>query len=83
MKKRYPWSLLFLVGGSFAVAKGAEESGGSQWLGEQLVILENLPLHAILMIMYIFTLILTSFAPTVALASIILPTVMELVRHVL
>lgn len=83
MKYRFPWSLLFLVGGSFAVAKGAEESGGSQWLGEKLVVIENLPLHGVLIIVYTFTLILTSCAPNVALASIILPTVMELVRPLL
>ena len=43
--KKVPWGVLLLFGGGLAVAGGFTETGLSDWIGEQLLVLENVKLH--------------------------------------
>jgi sodium-dependent dicarboxylate transporter 2/3/5 len=40
-----PWDILLLFGGGFAIAAGFEQSGLTQWVGAQLEVLRNVPVH--------------------------------------
>lgn len=41
--KKLPWGIVLLFGGGFALAGGFKESGLSQWVGQQLYGLKDLP----------------------------------------
>ncbi|NPA37382.1 MAG: SLC13/DASS family transporter [Chlorobi bacterium] len=41
--KKLPWGIVLLFGGGFALAGGFKESGLSQWVGQQLYSLKDLP----------------------------------------
>jgi sodium-dependent dicarboxylate transporter 2/3/5 len=48
--RKVPWETLLLLGGSFAMANGIQNSGLSLWIGEQLVIVRDLsPLWQIIL----------------------------------
>lgn len=40
--QHFPWGILLLFGGGFALADGFQRSGLSQWLGQQLLIVRDL-----------------------------------------
>ncbi|XP_036380319.1 solute carrier family 13 member 2-like [Megalops cyprinoides] len=40
--ERMPWNIILLLGGGFALARGSETSGLSQWLGDSLSPLQNI-----------------------------------------
>ncbi|TRY98364.1 hypothetical protein DNTS_021790 [Danionella cerebrum] len=46
-QKKMPWSIILLLGGGFALAKGSEVSGLSKWLGDQMSPLQSIPPWAI------------------------------------
>lgn len=43
VNEKMPWNIVFLLGGGFALAKGSEKSGLSEWLGDKLTPLQNVP----------------------------------------
>jgi di/tricarboxylate transporter len=57
----FPWGVVLLLGGGFAIANGAEVSGLSDWVGEQLESLQSLPHPLILFIILLVLSILTEF----------------------
>ncbi|XP_062704865.1 protein I'm not dead yet-like [Aedes albopictus] len=73
-----PWSLIFLLGGGFALAEGGKASGMSEMIGQSLSVLKNLPLLLLLFIVCLVVQILTEFASNVAICNIILPVMAEM-----
>lgn len=73
------WSLVFLLGGGFAIAEGGRASGMSKILGEILSGLKPLPVLALLFIICLTGQILTEFTTNAAVANILLPVLAELV----
>lgn len=71
--QRLPWNIVILFGGGFALAKGFQASGLSQWLGNRLEGLSSL--HPILIVAAICLLItfLTELTSNTATAQILLP----------
>ena len=43
VQEKIPWGVILLLGGGFAMAEAADQSGMSQFIGEQLKALEVLP----------------------------------------
>ncbi|XP_055320042.1 protein I'm not dead yet [Sitodiplosis mosellana] len=73
-----PWSLIFLLGGGFALARGGKESGMSAMLGTYLSGLSDLPFLLLLFVICLFAQIFTEFASNVAIANVMLPVLAEM-----
>jgi len=75
---RAPWGVLLMFGGGLALAAGMSASGLADWIGQQLLPLEALPLIAIAAITVALVIVVTEFASNVATASGIIPVVAAL-----
>lgn len=77
---KLPWSLIFLLGGGFALARGGKETGMSAMLGESLSSIKDLPFLLVLFLICLFAQIFTEFASNVAVANVMLPVLAEMSR---
>lgn len=80
INQKVPWSLIFLLGGGFALAEGGRASGMSEILGQSLTGLKTLPPLLLLFIVCLTAQCLTEFTSNVAIANIILPVLGEMVN---
>ncbi len=71
--KQLPWNIVLLFGGGFALAKGFEVSGLSQWLGDQLKAAGGLPVVLLIVIVSTLVIFLTELTSNTATAQILLP----------
>lgn len=79
INQKVPWSLIFLLGGGFALAEGGRVSGMSYILGQSLSSLKTLPPLLLLFVVCLSAQILTEFTSNVAIANILLPVLAEMV----
>lgn len=80
INSQMPWSLMFLLGGGFAISKGSDYSCLSKRIGESLVPLKDLPPVVILFVICLFIGTITEFTSNIGIANIILPVVAQMVR---
>ncbi|XP_072326080.1 Na(+)/citrate cotransporter-like isoform X4 [Scyliorhinus torazame] len=73
VQHKLPWSVVLLLGGGFALAKGCEVSGLSRWLGLQLLPLRSIPQWGIVVILCLVIAIFTECTSNVATATLFLP----------
>uniref|UniRef100_H2Z9I4 Citrate transporter-like domain-containing protein n=1 Tax=Ciona savignyi TaxID=51511 RepID=H2Z9I4_CIOSA len=78
--RMFPWSVMFLITGGFALAEGATQSGFSQWLGDQLIFLGDLPTWVISLIVTIIVCLFTECSSNVATASLFVPILANLAQ---
>ncbi|XP_076232939.1 protein I'm not dead yet [Calliopsis andreniformis] len=78
IETKMPWSLMFLLGGGFAISKGSVASCLAKRIGEMLVPLRHLPPFLILVFVSIFIGIITEFTSNVGIANITLPVVAQM-----
>ncbi|MEC0303365.1 SLC13 family permease [Terribacillus saccharophilus] len=78
VSKELPWGVLLLFGGGLAVAAGFTSSGLSQWIGDQLTVLEGLNIFVIIIISTTLVLFLTEITSNTATATMILPVMASL-----
>uniref|UniRef100_A0A8C4LVT3 Solute carrier family 13 member 2 n=1 Tax=Equus asinus asinus TaxID=83772 RepID=A0A8C4LVT3_EQUAS len=71
--EKLPWNVVFLLGGGYALAKGSEQSGLSQWLGNKLTPLQNVPPPAIAFILCLLVATFTECTSNVATNTLFLP----------
>ncbi|KAG8450691.1 hypothetical protein GDO86_003098 [Hymenochirus boettgeri] len=71
--KQLPWSIVLLLGGGFALAKGSDASGLSHWLGQQMTPLHSIPPWAIAIILSLMIAVFTECASNVATATLFMP----------
>jgi sodium-dependent dicarboxylate transporter 2/3/5 len=76
--QKTPWSLIFLLGGGFALAEGGRVSGMSKMVGEALGVLKVLPPLVILFCVCLTGQILTEFTSNVAITNVIVPVLAEM-----
>lgn len=70
INRKLPWSLFFLLGCGFALARGGEVSGMSKMLGNQLSnLLIGLPLPFLLFLICIFIQVITEFVSSIAIVN--------------
>ena len=70
---RLPWGILILLGGGFALATGMQQSGLSQWLGEQLHAFAAIPLPLMLILVALLMTFLTEVTSNTAITQVMLP----------
>uniref|UniRef100_A0A336KDB7 CSON008563 protein n=1 Tax=Culicoides sonorensis TaxID=179676 RepID=A0A336KDB7_CULSO len=78
INQKVPWSLIFLLGGGFALAEGGRVSGMSSLVGASLAPLSKLPSFILLLVVCITGQTLTEFTSNVAIANILLPVLAEM-----
>ncbi|KAG8590356.1 hypothetical protein GDO81_006733 [Engystomops pustulosus] len=81
--KKMPWSIVLLLGGGFALAKGSDASGLSSWLGEQMTFLHNVPAWAIAIILSLMIAVFTECASNVATATLFLPILASMAKSIM
>jgi len=75
MQAKFPWSVVLLLGGGFALAEGVKRSGLSDLIGAQLHLFGNLPLVLIQIVCILLTMCITSVTSNTVTASILIPIV--------
>lgn len=71
--KNISWGVLLLFGGGLAIAAGFQSSGLSEWIGSNLLAMDNLSMWLLIGISVIFVLLLTEITSNTATATILLP----------
>ncbi|XP_034034034.1 solute carrier family 13 member 2 [Thalassophryne amazonica] len=71
--EKMPWSIILLLGGGFALAAGSEESGLSDWLGQSLAPLKNIPPFAISILLSLLVATFTECSSNTATTTLFLP----------
>ncbi len=72
---RIPWDIIILFGGGFALASGFESSGLTQWIANELVILQGAGLIITVFAVVFIVIFLTEVTSNTATASLILPVI--------
>ena len=67
------WGIILMFGGGFALATGFIESGLSDWLGQQLTSLQNVPLWMLITIICFAITFLTELTSNMATTEVVLP----------
>ncbi|CAL1679279.1 unnamed protein product [Lasius platythorax] len=78
INQKMHWSLIFVLGGGFAISEGSTTSGLSAMLGQSLIGLQKINVVAILLIVCLFAENVTELTANVAVANIILPVLAEM-----
>ncbi|XP_074045144.1 solute carrier family 13 member 2 isoform X2 [Macrotis lagotis] len=82
VNKKMPWNIVFLLGGGFALAKGSEKSGLSQWLGAKLTPLQSIPSPAIAFILCLLVATFTECTSNVATTTLFLPILSSMAQAI-
>ncbi|KAM7231777.1 hypothetical protein CapIbe_016538 [Capra ibex] len=81
-QEKVPWGIVLLLGGGFAVAKGCEASGLSEWMGKQMEPLHTVSPTAITLIMSLLIAVLTECTSNVATTTLFLPIFASMSRSI-
>ena len=68
-----PWGVILLFGGGLAIAAGFSTTGLAGWIGEQLLVLGEVPLVILLLAVVAGTIFLTEVTSNTATAAMLLP----------
>ncbi|OAD57864.1 Protein I'm not dead yet [Eufriesea mexicana] len=78
IEKKMPWSLMFLLGGGFAISKGSIASNLARKIGEAMVPLRYLPPVLVLFLVSLLIGTITEFTSNVGIANITLPVIAQM-----
>ncbi|MDQ8195367.1 SLC13 family permease [Coraliomargarita sp. SDUM461004] len=70
---KLPWGVLLLFGGGFALAQGFAVSGLANWIVNQVGMLSNLPIVALILCIALIVTFLTELTSNTATATILMP----------
>lgn len=68
-----PWGIILLFGGGMALAKGFSQTGLADWIGQQLISLEHLPLFLLILVLVAAVNFLTEVTSNLATTAMLLP----------
>ncbi|OWF50270.1 solute carrier family 13 member 2-like [Mizuhopecten yessoensis] len=77
-ERNISWGIIWLFGGGFALAKGSQETGLSDWIGEQLSVFSGLEIWVLNLILCYIVAAFTEVTSNSATATLILPIVIQL-----
>ncbi len=75
---KLPWGILLLFGGGLAIASGFSQSGLSEWIGNQLTVLDDINLFVILLVVAGMVIFLTEITSNTATANMMYPIMASL-----
>uniref|UniRef100_A0A9L0I514 Solute carrier family 13 member 5 n=1 Tax=Equus asinus TaxID=9793 RepID=A0A9L0I514_EQUAS len=81
-QEKVPWGIVLLLGGGFALAKGCEASGLSEWMGKQMEPLQAVPPAAITLILSFLIAVCTECTSNVATTTLFLPIFASMSRSI-
>uniref|UniRef100_H0XGF9 Solute carrier family 13 member 5 n=1 Tax=Otolemur garnettii TaxID=30611 RepID=H0XGF9_OTOGA len=81
-QEKVPWGIVLLLGGGFAVAKGCEASGLSEWMGKQMEPLHLVSPTAITLISSLLVAVFTECTSNVATTTLFLPIFASMSRSI-
>ncbi|XP_036882728.1 Na(+)/citrate cotransporter isoform X2 [Manis javanica] len=81
-QEKVPWGIVLLLGGGFALAKGCEASGLSEWMGKQMEPLHAVPPGAITLILSLLIAVFTECTSNVATTTLFLPIFASMSRSI-
>lgn len=81
-QEKVPWGIVLLLGGGFALAKGCEASGLSEWMGKQMEPLHTVPPAAITLILSLLVAVFTECTSNVATTTLFLPIFASMSRSI-
>ncbi|KAM6174218.1 solute carrier family 13 member 2 [Erethizon dorsatum] len=82
VNEKMPWNIVLLLGGGFALAKGSERSGLSEWVGDQLSPLRHVPAPATAFIVCLLTAVFTECISNVATTTLFLPILASMAQAI-
>lgn len=68
-----PWDIIILMGGGFALAGGFQESGLTEWLANQLVVLQGVHFFVLIVTVVLLVTFLTEMTSNAATATLFIP----------
>ncbi|KAK6057923.1 hypothetical protein COOONC_04519 [Cooperia oncophora] len=80
IQKTFPWNVVMLLGGGFALAQGVQKSGLSDCIGNSLTGLNHLPLWLLQAVTMAIVMTVTNFCSNTVTATIFVNIVAKLVR---
>ncbi|KAK2140084.1 hypothetical protein LSH36_1489g00049 [Paralvinella palmiformis] len=80
--ERFPWSIIFLIGGGFALAEAAVESGLSDVIGEALTVFDVLPDWFMVTVIAFITALLTEVTSNTATCTLLMPIVSNMAEEI-
>ncbi|XP_025086038.1 solute carrier family 13 member 2-like isoform X1 [Pomacea canaliculata] len=78
LQKNYPWGVLLLLGGGYALASACEESGLSRWIGDQLTVFSSLSPWQLALVLSGIIAMATEVTSNTATASLLVPILGQL-----
>ncbi|MEK9648973.1 MAG: SLC13 family permease [Gammaproteobacteria bacterium] len=71
--KTIPWDIIILMGGGFALAAGFSSSGLTEWLANQLTVLQGVHFFVLIIVVVLFVTFLTEMTSNAATATLFIP----------
>ena len=70
---KIPWGIILLFGGGMALAASFESTGLAAWLGQQITLLQGLPLFILILVVITAVNFITEFTSNLATTAMLLP----------
>jgi len=71
--KTIPWDIIILMGGGFALAAGFSGSGLTEWLANQLTVLQGIHFFVLIIVVVLFVTFLTEMTSNAATSTLFIP----------